>query len=82
MIVKGVTSDSRIGTSHCKVPGEDGEFGYGFLCLPKDINAMIDTCCKNGIYPLVLKAVWEQNKRVRKTWDWEHMKSAVLEKKE
>ncbi len=37
---------------------------------------------KEGIDPIVLKAVWEQNKRVRKNWDWETNKSAVLEEDE
>jgi len=81
MIVKGVTADSRIGTSHCKVPGDDGSMGGGGFCFPKDINAFITTCCEHGVDPIVLKAVWEQNKKVRKVWDWAESKSSVLEKK-
>jgi hypothetical protein len=49
-------------------------------CFPKDINALIATCYENGIDPLVLKAVWEQNKRVRKSWDWATNSSAVKPK--
>lgn len=33
---KGITADSRIGTSHSKVPGHDGRRGAGGACFPKD----------------------------------------------
>jgi len=36
-----MTSDLRIGSSHVKVPGPDGHFGYGGTCFPKDIKAII-----------------------------------------
>jgi len=32
---------------------------------------------KNGVDPLVLKAVWEQNTKIRKNWDWAKNSSAV-----
>ena len=46
-------------------------------CFPKDLNALITTMKENGIDPLILEAVWEQNKRVRKDWDWANNSSAV-----
>jgi UDPglucose 6-dehydrogenase len=78
-IMEGVMADGRIGTSHYEVPGHDGDAGWGGICFPKDINSLIDIMEKSGIDPLVLKAVWEQNKKVRKNWDWENNSSAVLE---
>ena len=33
--------DKRIGSSHMKVPGPDGRFGYGGACFPKDTNALL-----------------------------------------
>ena len=33
-------ADVRIGTSHVKVPGPDGKYGYGGTCFPKDVRAM------------------------------------------
>ena len=33
--------DPRIGPSHTKVPGGDGEFGFGGKCLPKDLASYI-----------------------------------------
>ena len=34
-------NDTRIGFSHMRVPGPDGNFGYGGSCFPKDMAAMI-----------------------------------------
>ena len=77
-IIEAVVSDSRIGESHTSVPGPDGEYGFGGTCFPKDINALIYTMEENGIDPLVLKSVWEQNKKYRLNWDWAENTSAVM----
>ena len=34
--------DDRIGNTHMKVPGPDGQFGWGGACFPKDIKAIIN----------------------------------------
>jgi len=36
-----LTTDIRFGNSHVKVPGPDGQFGYGGSCFPKDMKAMV-----------------------------------------
>jgi UDPglucose 6-dehydrogenase len=61
----GVCSDSRIGTSHTKVPGPDGFMGFGGYCFPKDINALIDTLNKEGIDDSLFSSVWKYNKKIR-----------------
>ena len=76
-VIEGVSSDIRIGKSHTTVPGPDGEYGFGGTCFPKDINALIATMKHNGISPLVLESVWEQNKKFRVNWDWAYNSSAV-----
>tara|TARA_Y100001963_G_C6792625_1_gene456509 strand:+ start:7121 stop:7996 length:876 start_codon:yes stop_codon:yes gene_type:complete len=76
-VLEGVISDGRIGQSHHQVPGHDGDYGFGGTCFPKDINAMIRTMEENGVDPLVLKSVWQQNKNVRNNWDWCNSSSAV-----
>ena len=55
----------------------DGDYGFGGTCFPKDINALIETMVENGITPLLLTAVWNQNKIIRKKWDWADKSSAV-----
>jgi UDPglucose 6-dehydrogenase len=76
-VLEGVLSDPRIGESHTKVPGPDGDFGFGGTCFPKDINALIKTLEKNGISPNILESVWEDNMNYRSNWDWAKNESAV-----
>jgi nucleotide sugar dehydrogenase len=78
-VMSGVISDNRIGKSHYDVPGPDGDYGFGGTCFPKDINALISIMEENGMNPIVLKSIWEQNKNYRNNWDWSDNKSAVLE---
>ena len=61
----GVISDTRIGSSHTKVPGPDGLMGFGGYCFPKDINALINTLRENKIDDALFSTVWEYNKKIR-----------------
>jgi UDPglucose 6-dehydrogenase len=79
-VISGVSSDSRIGESHCSVPGPDGDFGYGGTCFPKDVNAMIKMLDRQDIYSRILEASWHYNKKRRKHWDWAESPSAVSQK--
>jgi nucleotide sugar dehydrogenase len=81
-IMEGVISDKRIGKSHYNVPGPDGQYGFGGTCFPKDINALIHTMTEHNMKPLILNAVWEQNKNYRMKWDWADYSSAVSSKSE
>lgn len=80
LIMQGILSDGRISQSHVNVPGYDGDRGFGGTCFPKDINAFIRTMESCDIDPLLLKSAWQQNKNVRKNWDWAHNESAVKNK--
>jgi UDPglucose 6-dehydrogenase len=40
-IASMIRLDERIGSSHMKVPGPDGSFGFGGYCFPKDTAALI-----------------------------------------
>jgi len=62
----GVISDTRIGSSHTKVPGPDGLMGFGGYCFPKDINALINTLKENDIDDRLFRTIWEYNEKVRK----------------
>jgi UDPglucose 6-dehydrogenase len=37
---KIIATDPRIGSTHLKVPGNDGQRGYAGSCFPKDTNAL------------------------------------------
>jgi len=69
-VCNGVTSDSRIGKSHSKVPGIDGDRGFGGTCFPKDLNSLTIQMESNGINADVLKSVWTYNQQIRKVIDW------------
>ena len=37
---KKIAHDPRMGNTHLKVPGNDGQRGYAGSCFPKDTNAL------------------------------------------
>lgn len=76
-VMSGVLTDGRIGVSHYQVPGHDGDYGYGGLCFPKDICSFIKQIEEFGFDPLMLKACWEQNLKIRSNRDWENHPSAT-----
>ncbi len=54
--------EPRVGRHHTQVTEERG---FGGTCLPKDINALIHTAAQVGYDSKLLKAVWDENCRVR-----------------
>jgi UDPglucose 6-dehydrogenase len=79
--VDGFIRDGRIGHSHLDVPGHDGKFGFGGVCFPKDILAMIDLGKKLGVEMHTLKGAWETNLKVRPEKDWEKLEGQAVVKK-
>ena len=77
-VIEYTIQDDRLGASHWKVPGPDGDFGFGGHCFPKDINALIQVALDNNISPKMLIATNEKNKEVRSNRDWESMKGRAV----
>jgi len=64
-IIEQVLSyDKRIGTN-IKMPGLDGKLGFGGVCFPKDLNALIYRSREAGYCPYLLEEIWRLNLRVR-----------------
>jgi len=61
--VKLALTDKRLGESHWKVPGPDGQRGFGGTCFPKDVNAMIYEF--DDLDATMLNATWNKNLKVR-----------------
>lgn len=40
-VMKGVLTDGRIGVSHYHVPGHDGQYGFGGLCVPESMKVRL-----------------------------------------
>lgn len=62
-----VTDDPRIGNSHMKVPGPDGQYGFGGACFPKDTSALLKIAEEVGIDMNVLDAAVKKNLLLRLT---------------
>ncbi|OGY15483.1 MAG: hypothetical protein A3H88_02090 [Candidatus Blackburnbacteria bacterium RIFCSPLOWO2_02_FULL_44_9] len=76
-----IEADPRIG-SHLRVPGPDGELGFGGKCFPKDLVALLSLERTVGVDLSVLREVWEKNLRVRKSRDWEGIPGAISKRKD
>ena len=74
-ISPAVEADKRIGT-FLKVPGWDGDFGFGQACFPKDMLGLLSFANQKNIDMSVLRAIWKKNLKIRKKRDWEHMDNA------
>lgn len=72
-VIEYTTKDERIGHTHWAVPGPDGHLGFGGVCFPKDLNALIKQAKDLGIDPKVMTGVWEKNLEVRPEKDWEKL---------
>ncbi|MCX6705821.1 MAG: hypothetical protein NTV24_01800 [Candidatus Woesebacteria bacterium] len=77
---KAVEADPRIGT-HLRVPGPDGDVGFGGACFPKDMIGILGLARKLKVDMSALSAIWQKYLKIRKNRDWEHMASAFREKK-
>ena len=77
-MIKLAKLDSRVGASHLKVPGPDGDFGFGGHCFPKDLAAMIRYAELNRGSEFLLKAVNIANHDYRTDKDWEKMKGKEI----
>ena len=78
--VDGFIRDGRIGHSHINVPGHDGKLGFGGVCFPKDVMAMIDLGKSLGIDMHTLSGAWETNMMVRPEKDWEKLEGQAVVK--
>ena len=77
-VIEMLLMDKRIGKSHWKVPGPDGDFGYGGHCFPKDLSELIFFTDKNKTPNNVLKAAKRTNDKVRSNKDWEGMEGRAV----
>ena len=66
-VISMVNMDSRIGSSHLKVPGPDGLFGFGGACFPKDTTALLKYAEEVGASMMVLDAAVRKNTLLRLT---------------
>ena len=61
--VSMASTQGRIGSSHLRVPGPDGQFGFGGSCFPKDTEALLMS--KAADHLRILKTAVQSNKMQR-----------------
>ena len=62
-----ISTDHRIGSSHLRVPGPEGLFGFGGACFPKDTSALLKYAESLGVNMSVLDAAVKKNILLRLT---------------
>jgi len=75
-----VVHDPRLTKSHFLVPGPDGQFGFGGVCFPKDINALINVCRQNNVDSTMLLSAWNKNLIVREECEWLELEGRAVSK--
>lgn len=70
--------DKRLGDSHWKVPGPDGDRGYGGHCFPKDMSALLFFGQQHGVNPTIIEESIKYNNSIRTDRDWEGMKGRAV----
>lgn len=59
--------DERIGKSHTRVPGPDGTFGFGGMCFPKDVEALLSFANDKNVAMNILEMATKKNTLLRLT---------------
>lgn len=57
--------DPRVGLSHCRVPGHDGQLGFGGHCFPKDTMAFLNYAASMKSELSLLSLAVEKNQHLR-----------------
>ena len=73
---KAISLDPRI-AKNIKVPGPDGDLGFGGKCFPKDLNAIIHFAREKGYRPHLFEEVWRLNEKIRGNKDWLNIPGAT-----
>jgi UDPglucose 6-dehydrogenase len=72
-------NDDRILHSHTKVPGHDGNKGFGGTCFPKDTSSLRYEMKTSGMKPYVMNAIIERNEKIdRPQKDWNNNKGRAV----
>jgi UDPglucose 6-dehydrogenase len=61
-----IQKDERIGNTHLSVPGNDGQYGWGGFCFPKDVSAICEEAIGFGLDFELMQRVETINKKHRR----------------
>ena len=60
-----LSREDRVGSTHMRVPGPDGDYGFGGHCFPKDTAAFLHYANQMGVDLSVLAQAVDKNKKLR-----------------
>ena len=63
--IEMLDADPRMGSSHLRVPGPDGQYGFGGNCFPKDTSALLHYAFTLGVQMGVLETAVNRNVNIR-----------------
>ena len=66
-VINMVSSDYRIGPTHIRVPGPDGNLGFGGGCFPKDVTALLKFAESVGSSLSLIETANKKNTMLRLT---------------
>ena len=70
-VIRGAVTDERITDSHTRVPGNNGLFGFGGTCFPKDISSLQYQMRQVAVdSPIINAVIYRNNEIDRKEQDW------------
>jgi UDPglucose 6-dehydrogenase len=72
------TLDSRLPSYFTRVPGPDGQKGFGGTCFPKDTNSLLYEMKKNNVKPLILEAVIKRNNEIDRPNDIQEIGRGII----
>lgn len=73
-----LATDPRVGSWHLKVPGPDGDFGWGGKCFYKDLTAILGLMRKFSIISETLQGALDTNLQLRSCYNWLDIPGAVV----
>lgn len=79
-VADAICSDKRIGHWGRRVPGPDGQHGFGGKCFPKDLITLLDLGNELCVPNYVQRATWLTNEAVREKKYWLEIEGASTEK--
>jgi len=70
-VIKYMVMDTRIGVSHCNVPGYNGKRGFGGTCFPKDTHSIYSQYQEEQIISKIFQSILDRNDTIdRKEREW------------
>lgn len=65
-VKSAILQEGRVHPLHTRVPGPDGQFGFGGTCLPKDLACFVYQCFQHGLTPSMAASALARNQHDRK----------------